>query len=140
MRLTQLRITNFRAFKEETIKFGNYTCFVGPNGAGKSTALTALRVFFRDTVDTATDLQTLSEEDFNNRNTDEEIVITVTFEELSDESQKDLQHYYRNGQLIISAVARWNQNKKSAEVSQYGERLGLPDFAPFFEGKKRRPR
>lgn len=136
MRLTQLKITNFRAYREETMKFGNYTCLVGPNGAGKSTALTALRVFFRDTADTATDLQILSEEDFNNRNTREEIVITVTFEDLSDEAQKDLQHYYRNGQLIVSAVARWDQNKRNAEVSQYGEPLGLPDFAPFFAAEK----
>ena len=37
MIIESVRIINFRSFKDETIKFDNYTCFVGPNGSGKST-------------------------------------------------------------------------------------------------------
>ncbi|WP_443197812.1 AAA family ATPase, partial [Pseudoalteromonas sp. GABNS16H] len=37
MNISSIRIENFRAFKDETVEFGNYSCFVGPNGAGKST-------------------------------------------------------------------------------------------------------
>ena len=31
MKLRELRIQNFRSFKDETIQFDDYTCFVGPN-------------------------------------------------------------------------------------------------------------
>lgn len=136
MRIAALKIENFRAFKSETISFGHYTSLVGPNGAGKSTVLTALRVFFRDTADTVTDLQTLSEEDFNNKDTSQEIVISVTFEDLSEEAKQDLQHYYRHGKLVVSAVAHWDPTTKRAEVIQYGERMGLPDFVQFFDAEK----
>ena len=37
MKIESVRIENFRSFKDETIRFDNYTCFVGANGTGKST-------------------------------------------------------------------------------------------------------
>lgn len=49
MRLTEIKIKNFRSFEDETIAVDDYTCFVGPNGTGKSTVLQALNVFFRNT-------------------------------------------------------------------------------------------
>jgi len=128
-------IENFRTFKKESIQFGNYVSLVGPNGAGKSTVLTALRIFFRDTADTASDLQTLGEEDFHNKDTTKDIVITVAFTELDEEAQKELQHYYRHDALIISAVAHWNG--RCAEVIQYGERLGIKAFRSYFEAEKK---
>jgi predicted ATP-dependent endonuclease of OLD family len=42
--LKQLRIVNFRSFKDFTVTFGDGAYLVGPNNAGKSTLLTALRV------------------------------------------------------------------------------------------------
>ena len=36
MKLSKLRIENFRSFKDETIDFDYYTCLVGANGTGKS--------------------------------------------------------------------------------------------------------
>ena len=41
--LHQLRLKNFRAFRDFTITFGDGAYLVGPNNAGKSTILTALR-------------------------------------------------------------------------------------------------
>lgn len=41
--LKQLRLINFRAFKDFTVSFGAGAYLVGPNNAGKSTLLTALR-------------------------------------------------------------------------------------------------
>jgi putative ATP-dependent endonuclease of OLD family len=136
MRISEITIENFRAFKKETIRLGSYASLVGPNGAGKSTVLTALRVFFRDTADTATDLQSLREEDFHNKNTKDDVVITITFEDLDDEAQADLKHYYRNGKLIVSAVAHWDEATGRAEVVQYGERLTKKEFGPYFEAEK----
>jgi hypothetical protein len=41
--LKQLRLVNFRTFKDFTVSFGDGAYLVGPNNAGKSTLLTAIR-------------------------------------------------------------------------------------------------
>ena len=46
MKLTEIKIKNFRSFKDENIPLEDYTCLVGPNGTGKSAVLMALNVFF----------------------------------------------------------------------------------------------
>jgi putative ATP-dependent endonuclease of OLD family len=135
MRLAEIRIENFRAFRDETIRLDDYTCMVGPNGSGKSTVLTALNIFFRNTASAATDLVNLTEEDFHGRDTSRPITITVTFDELQPEAQTDFAHYYRQEKLIISAVAVWNAGLRSATVKQFGERVGIKSFAPFFEAE-----
>ena len=134
MKLNQVRIENFRSFEDETIKFDDYTCFVGRNGAGKSTILTALNIFFRETVDAATDLIHLCEEDFHAGDTTKPVRITATFVGLEDEAQKDFAAYYRGGELSISAVAEWQGG--IAEVKQFGSRMGIEDFRRYFEQDK----
>lgn len=133
MKLRKLRIENFRSFKDETICFDDYTCLVGPNGAGKSAVLTALNVFFRNTASSVTNVNTLCEEDFHHRNTSAPVKITLTFEDLSEAAQNDLQLYIRHGQLTVYAKAEWNENTRNAEVKQYGARLIMKKFAPYFE-------
>ncbi len=135
MKIASVRIENFRSFKDETIFFNDYTCLVGPNGAGKSTVLNALNVFFRMTEDVQTNLQQLEEEDFHCRKTDNPIKITVTFKNLSQEANKDFFHYVRQDQLVVTAVATFVQTEKKADVKQYGQRLGIPAFAPFFKAE-----
>ena len=132
MKITSVRIRNFRSFKDETVPFNNYTCLVGPNGSGKSTILCALNVFFRETENTSTDLGQLDREDFHQKNVTEPIEITVTFEDLSPAAQEDFADYYRQGKLIVSAVATFDETPGKAEVKQYGQRLGMPEFKPFF--------
>ncbi len=133
MKLHEIHIQNFRSFRDETIKFDDYTCLVGPNGAGKSNVLTALNVFFRNTRSTATNLTKLDKEDFHQKNTEEPVEITVTFNDLSDEAAADFNAYYRQKKLIISAVATWNDDVGYAEVRQFGQRLVMAEFAPYFE-------
>lgn len=49
MKLKQLKLKNFRGYKEEIlIEFGNLTAFVGKNDVGKSTILEALEIFFNN--------------------------------------------------------------------------------------------
>lgn len=136
MKIVSARIENFRSFKDETIKFDNYTCFVGTNGAGKSTILNALNVFFRQYKDSKTDLSKLSKEDFHHRNTDEPVKITVTFTDLSDSAKDELSDYVRQDKLIVSSVAKYDSATDSAEVKQYGNRLGFDEFRKFFEEEK----
>ena len=133
MKIDSVRIENFRSFANATIPLNDYSCLVGPNGAGKSTVLTALNVFFRKSEDTPTDLSQLDEEDFHCKITDEPIRITITFTDLSAEAQKDFVDYFRQGKLVVSAVAKFDEGTRKAEVKQYGQRLGMPAFAPFFK-------
>jgi putative ATP-dependent endonuclease of the OLD family len=136
MRINNLRIENFRGFKDETVSLDRYCCFVGANGAGKSTVLAALNVFFRQYRDSKTDLSKLSVEDFHHKNVDQPIRITVTFTDLSEQASKDLADYARQHTLIVSAVARYDPGSQRAEVKQYGSRLGMTEFVEYFEAEK----
>jgi len=133
MKLSKLRIENFRSFKDETIYFDDYNCLMGANGIGKSAVLTALNVFFRNNASTATNVLTLSDEDFHHKSTGKPVKITLTFVDLSEEAKKDFKHYFRQRELTIFAKAAWDSGNESAEVMQYGARLVIKKFAPFFE-------
>lgn len=132
MNIESVRIKNLRSFADVTVPFNDFTCLVGPNGSGKSTILCALNVFFRETENASTDLSQLDREDFHQKITIEPIEITVTFGNLTAEAQQDFSDYYRQGKLIVSAVATFNEAAGKAEVKQYGQRLGMPDFKEFF--------
>jgi putative ATP-dependent endonuclease of the OLD family len=136
MRISSVRIQNFRSLKDETIQVDDYTCLVGANGSGKSTILTALNIFFRETADAKTDLLMLAKEDFHGQDTNQDIRITVTFTELSAEAQVDFKAYYRQNQLVITALAKWDPESETAKVLQHGERLGIDAFRIYFEREK----
>ncbi|PHS23568.1 MAG: ATP-dependent endonuclease [Robiginitomaculum sp.] len=76
----------------------------------------------------------LSEEDFFKKDTKKPIEIKVTFTDLSPDAIEDLGHYVRDGKLIVTARAEFNGD--TAEVKQYGTRLGIKAFAPFFDASK----
>lgn len=132
MRITSVRMQNFRSFKDCTVSLDAYTSLVGPNGAGKSTVLAALNVFFRETESSATDVSDLDAQDFHNRDTTKPIVITVTFGELSEPEQETFREYYRHGSLIVSAEAIFDEHTGKGHVRQFGQRLGIEAFKPFF--------
>lgn len=136
MQLETLEIKNYRGFNDTAISFGKYASLVGPNGSGKSTVLMALNVLFRNKADVSTDVQILTEEDFHNKYTSNPIEIRGTFTDLTAEAKQALQHYVRNDKLIFTAKAVWDASKLHAEVKQYGARLGIADFKPFFEAHK----
>ena len=134
MKIKSVRIRNFRSIKEQTIEFDDYTCLVGANGSGKSNVLHALNVFFGEPDIPGLDTRVLGEEDFHSKNTQEPVDITITFSELSPEAKKELAHYVRHDQLVVSVEARFDPSTGRAEVKQYGRRMVMKDFAPFFEG------
>ncbi|MDD4527549.1 MAG: AAA family ATPase [Candidatus Margulisbacteria bacterium] len=136
MKIKTMRIENFRSFKDETIEFDNYNCFVGSNGAGKSTVLNALNVFFRESKDTKTNLISLTEEDFHHKNITDPIKITITFIDLSKAAQETLSAYYRLNELTITAKAIFDKESGIATINQYGNRLAIKDFSKYFEADK----
>ncbi|MDG4553082.1 MAG: AAA family ATPase [Candidatus Competibacter sp.] len=136
MKIESIRIQNFRTFKDETICFDDYCCFVGPNGSGKSTVMNALNVFFRQYKDSKTDLSKLSIDDFHHKNTSEPISITVTFKDLNDQAKEDLADYVRQKRLIVTAKAEFDDGTERAEVKQFGNQLGMTEFKSWFETEK----
>ena len=136
MKIESVRIENFRSFKDETIMFDDYNCFVGANGAGKSTILYALNVFFRQSKDSQTNILQLSAEDFHHKDTNLPIKITVTFTGLSAQAKDDLKDYARQDKLIVTASAIFNKETEQADVKQYGNRLGFEKFRKYFEADK----
>lgn len=136
MKIESVRIENFRGFRDETITFNDYSCFVGPNGSGKSTVLAALNVFFRQYKDSKTDLSKLSAEDFHHKNVTLPIKITVTFADLSEQAKKDLSDYVRQDKLIVSSIAKYDASSERAEVKQHGSRLGMDEFGQYFQAEK----
>lgn len=82
MKISQVRITNFRGYKDETtINFNDLTVFVGKNDVGKSTVLEALDVFFNE----GKGVIKLDKEDINKQGFAEggkDISIAVEFDDL----------------------------------------------------------
>jgi predicted ATP-dependent endonuclease of OLD family len=82
MKISQVKISNFRGYKEETtINFNDLTVFVGKNDVGKSTVLEALDVFFNE----GKGVIKLDKEDINKQSLvdgNNNIYITVVFEDL----------------------------------------------------------
>src|SRR5579884_830895 len=136
MRMKSVRIRNFRSIKDQTVELDDYTCFVGPNGSGKSNVLHALNVFFGESDIPGLNTRFLGEEDFHSKKSDQPIEITVTFSDLSPEAKDELRHYVRHDQLIVSVEARFDAGTGTAVVKQYGHRMVIKDFAPFFDAEK----
>ena len=82
MKISQVKISNFRGYKDETtIDFNDLTVFVGKNDVGKSTVLEALDVFFNE----GKGVIRLDKEDINKQGLaedDKDIRIAVVFEGL----------------------------------------------------------
>ena len=135
MRIESVSVTNLRCINQSTVNLDPYTCLVGPNGAGKSTLLCALNIFFRNSQGAANDYITLSSEDFHHQNVKQPLEITVTFTDLEKAAEDDFKGYVRQGRLTITASAIFDPNNKTASVLQYGERLGMVEFAPFFKAQ-----
>ena len=82
MKISQVKISNFRGYKDETIiDFNDLTVFVGKNDVGKSTVLEALDIFFNE----GKGVIKLDKEDLNKQGLasgNHDICIAVVFEDL----------------------------------------------------------
>jgi predicted ATP-dependent endonuclease of OLD family len=82
MKISQVKISNFRGYKDEiSINFEELTVFVGKNDIGKSTVLEALDVFFNE----GKGVVKLDKEDMNKQGLTDgnnDICIAVVFEDL----------------------------------------------------------
>ncbi len=82
MKIKEIRLANFRSYKEEiTVNFNDLNVFVGKNDTGKSTILEALDIFFNENKGVIKiDKDDVNKQAKNEGNT--EIKISVVFEDL----------------------------------------------------------
>jgi len=133
MKLESISIKNFRCFDDVRIQIDDYTALIGPNGCGKSAVLSALNVFFAEKTSAIPSPHLLGSDVFHHHNHAAPIEIKLQFGSLTEEEQSALSNYVRAGKLIVSAEAEFDAGKQCATVKQYGYRLGIERFAPFFE-------
>lgn len=77
MKLTSIKLRNFRNYQDETdIRLNDLTCFIGKNDIGKSTVLESLNSFFNDDIEKG---------DLSVDATDDQIEITCTFDDFNEE-------------------------------------------------------
>lgn len=135
MRITHIRLQNFRAFDDAVFSVNPYTCLVGDNGCGKSNVLAALCVFFGDTASTPY-AGVLEKEDYHDFDTSTPIRITVTFEGMGPEALGALKAYVRNKKVVVTAEGFFDAASGHGKVLHYGVRQGIVEFKPYFEADK----
>ncbi len=80
MRLTKIKLKNFRCYKDETeICVDDLTVFIGKNDSGKSSVFDALEIFFNEPKGSP------DKDDLSVGENDGEIAITCVFEDLPEE-------------------------------------------------------
>jgi hypothetical protein len=114
MIIKSVRVINFRSIADETLYCERLTAIVGRNGAGKSSFLRAVDLFYSTSPKVDAD-------DFYDGETDNEIVISITFGDLSERASEAFSPYIQNGQLTVERVFRWDGTK--AVPKYHGSKL-----------------
>ncbi|MEN6320752.1 MAG: ATP-dependent endonuclease [Syntrophaceae bacterium] len=113
-----LHVKNFRSLLDERIDCDNLTVLVGRNGAGKSSFLRALELFYDQSA-------IVSEEDYYDEETGNEIEIAVTFRDLGSEEKLLFAHYLDGNELTVAKVFNLSVRKSG---SYHGMSLQNPEF------------
>ena len=136
MRISQVKVENFRSLKNVSVKFDPYTCLVGPNGSGKSAVIKCLNLFFHQGPEGLESRHKITAEDFHLKDTSKPITLRIVFTDLSDTAIADLKGYVRNDELRVLLRIRLDQDDGKPVFSQHGIRMGMKDFSGFFEADK----
>lgn len=122
MKLTQLRIQNFRACRDVYLELGDMHALVGANNAGKSTVLRALDFLFNPST------KSLNEESFWNKDTTLEIRVEAVFSDLTDNEKEALNAYLKpDGTFHIARSAKMGVkgSDSDADAEQGEDKIGI---------------
>jgi energy-coupling factor transporter ATP-binding protein EcfA2 len=121
MKLTSVRIRNFRCLKDVSIPMGQVTALIGPNGSGKSAVIRALEFFFGH--------REVDDDDCwgGRSNRDLSIEVSLTLTEVPDECKERLVLLLdESGTLTIT---RRSEPAENGRVSRFiVTRRQIPDF------------
>ena len=122
MRLTYLRIQNFRACKDITLEIGGMHALVGANNAGKSSMLRALDFLFNPST------KSLNEESFWNKDNSLEIRVEAIFTDLTDKEKEALGAYLKADEtfhMARSARVGVKSGESETDSGQDEEKIGI---------------
>lgn len=122
MIIKSMNVRNFRSILDETLFFDNLTALVGANGSGKSSFLHSIELF-------QAKQPKITSEDFYNKNTDNEIIFSITFTNLSDVAKTQFSKYIQNDELTVERVFQFFDGK--INNTYHGSTLQNPDFLKF---------
>ncbi|MDE1876766.1 MAG: ATP-dependent endonuclease [Thaumarchaeota archaeon] len=125
MIIKSIRVKNFRSIKDETIYCDKLTALVGANGSGKSSFLHAMELFYNKS-------SRLDLEDYYDKDTSEDIVISTTFTELSSEATQLFSKYVQKNELTVERIFKWNEGRIITQF--HGSTLQNPNFVEINEG------
>ena len=120
MRISSLRIVNFRCFADQTIRCGNMHALVGANCAGKSTIAHALDFLFNASG------ARITKDWFHHRNTGEVLRVEAIFADLTETEKDSFQGYLRSDHSFqLARTGKWvgEGDDASAEISQSYNKL-----------------
>jgi putative ATP-dependent endonuclease of the OLD family len=121
MIIKALRVKRFRCLEDELLPCDKLTALVGANGAGKSSFLRAIDLFYAPAP-------RIGAEDFYAEDPNAEIVISITFTELSDEAMDLFSNYTQGEELTVERVFTFKDQKVSAKY--HGATLQHVGFEP----------
>lgn len=122
MRLSAIRIVNYRSCHDVALTLGDMHALVGANNAGKSTVLRALDFFFNPSI------KSLNEESFWNKDTSLEIRVEAVFSELTDKEKKALSAYLKpNDTFHMARSARMGAKggDLDSDAEQSEDKVGI---------------
>lgn len=97
MIIESVHVKNYRSILDEILYCENLTVLVGVNGAGKSSFLQALDLFYSPSPK-------IDSEDFYNGDTTSEVVVAITFKDLSTEAKGLFSSYLQGDKLTVERV------------------------------------
>src|SRR3990167_5529236 len=120
MKLTNVRIQNFRSCKDVSLEVGGMHALVGANNAGKSSVLRALDFLFNPST------KSLNEESFWNKDTNLKIRVEAIFADLTD--KEALGAYLKaDGTFHMARSARMGDKSGDSEFDseQCEDKIGI---------------
>lgn len=114
MRIREICVHNFRAFKDVTLYLEDYGLLIGANNSGKSALIDVLRVFYEK------DMKFDFQRDFPKFPTeDEESWLEVEYEVTNDEAQNIRSEYLKQGNRFRVRRVLHSKNKTSLHLYAY---------------------
>lgn len=119
MIIKSVRVQHYRCILDAELLCEPLTALVGPNGCGKSSFLRAIELFYAPTP-------RITQDDFYNRDTAQNIQVSITFTDLSREAQERFAPYLEDEELTVTRILSLTEGK--ATNRYHGLRLQVPDF------------